>query len=141
MTRPRRVCLDLTPSETHDRFGGFTRYGLALLEHLLALPAGERAGIELLVLARSDGTPVPAEQIDPEALLAAPIVPIDRHCRQRRRLVGGALRSALGLPMRGIVRWISGADRRAKVHARAVLAGIARRSFLKGVARTSCPVG
>jgi hypothetical protein len=56
-------------------------------------------------------------------------------------LVNDALRSALGLPMRGIVRKVSGADKRARIHARAVLAGIARRSFLKGVSRTSCPVG
>ena len=56
-------------------------------------------------------------------------------------LVSDALRSALGLPMRGIVRKVSGADKRARIHARAVLAGIARRSFLKGVSRTSCPLG
>jgi hypothetical protein len=54
-------------------------------------------------------------------------------------LVSDALRSALGLPMRGLVRKVSGAERRDRAHARAVLAGIARRSFLKGVVRTNCP--
>jgi hypothetical protein len=54
-------------------------------------------------------------------------------------LVGDALRSALGLPMRGMVRKVSGAEKRDRERARAVLAGIARRSFLKGVVRTNCP--
>lgn len=83
-----RVCLDLTPTETHDRYGGFTRYGLALLRHLLALPASDRADIELLVLARSDGEVLPAEDIEPEALTAGPVIGPERHRRQRRALHG-----------------------------------------------------
>lgn len=94
MTERARVCLDLTPSETQDRFGGFTRYGLALLEHLLALPAAERADLDLWVLARSDAAPVPAETVVPAVLLSAPVVPIERHGEQRRRLTGPALRAA-----------------------------------------------
>lgn len=94
MSEPLRVCLDLTPSEMHDRFGGFTRYGLALLEHLLALPDKDRADIELLVLPRTDGKPVPAHEISVDALLSGPVVPADRHYRQRRHLIGTALRAA-----------------------------------------------
>lgn len=48
-----------------------------------------------------------------------------------------ALAGAFGLPFRGMVRKVSGAERRDRDHARAVLAGMVRRGFLKGVARTS----
>jgi len=46
-----------------------------------------------------------------------------------------AVASMVGLPFRGIFRWISGADQREKVLADAILSGVARRSFLKGAAR------
>ncbi|MEQ1608856.1 MAG: hypothetical protein ABL956_07815 [Hyphomonadaceae bacterium] len=46
-----------------------------------------------------------------------------------------AVAGSFGLPFRGVFRWISGADQRAKVLADAILSGVARRSFLKGVAR------
>jgi hypothetical protein len=47
-------------------------------------------------------------------------------------IVSEAIRSAAGLPFRGAVREITGAARRDRAAARAVLAATARRGFLKG---------
>lgn len=46
-----------------------------------------------------------------------------------------ALRGAVGLPFRGVVRRISGAERRDRERAAAVVAGMVRRGYLKGVLR------
>lgn len=46
-----------------------------------------------------------------------------------------AVRGALGLPFRGVIRRLSGAAERDRVKAHAVLAGMVRRGFLKGTAR------
>lgn len=46
-----------------------------------------------------------------------------------------ALRGALALPFRGIVRRISGAERRDRARVAAVLAGMVRRGYLKGLVR------
>lgn len=55
-------------------------------------------------------------------------------------LIAGALGGAIGLPYRGVIREISGAARRDRTAARAVLAGVARRGFLKGLALVwECP--
>jgi hypothetical protein len=53
-------------------------------------------------------------------------------------LLAGALRSAMGLPFRGVVRKLTGAEKRDRQREHAILAGIARRGFLKGVDRKSC---
>jgi hypothetical protein len=53
-------------------------------------------------------------------------------------ILAGALRSAMGLPFRGVVRKITGAQKRDQKREHAILAGIARRGFLKGVDRKSC---
>jgi hypothetical protein len=47
----------------------------------------------------------------------------------------GAARSAAGsvIPFRGVVRWISGADRRDRQVQEAVLAGYVRRAYLEGI--------
>lgn len=45
----------------------------------------------------------------------------------------GALRGALDLPFRGIVRRISGAEKRDRARVAAVLAGMVRRGYLKGI--------
>lgn len=50
-------------------------------------------------------------------------------------VVSEAVRSALGLPFRGVIRRLSGAAERDRVKAHAVLAGMIRRGFLKGTAR------
>jgi len=51
-----------------------------------------------------------------------------------------ALHSLFDLPFRGVIRRVSGADQRDKAHARAVLAGMVRRGFLKGLALArGCP--
>lgn len=51
-----------------------------------------------------------------------------------------ALHSLFDLPFRGVIRRVSGADQRDKTHARAVLAGMVRRGFLKGLAvARGCP--
>jgi hypothetical protein len=48
--------------------------------------------------------------------------------------VGGAIRHAV--PYRGWVRFLTGADRKDKALSRAVMAGWARRGYLKGIARS-----
>jgi hypothetical protein len=53
-------------------------------------------------------------------------------------ILAGALRSAMGLPFRGVVRRITGAQKRDRKREHAILAGIARRGFLKGVNRKAC---
>lgn len=51
----------------------------------------------------------------------------------------GALRGALELPFRGVVRRISGAEHRDRARVAAVLAGMVRRGYLKGILRgTRC---
>ena len=52
-------------------------------------------------------------------------------------LLTGAIGGVVGLPYRGIVRKVSGAEQREKVLADAIFAGMARRAFLKGAARAS----
>ncbi|MEP7210918.1 MAG: hypothetical protein ABI740_08785, partial [Alphaproteobacteria bacterium] len=49
-------------------------------------------------------------------------------------VTAGAITSATGLPFRGIFRWASGADKRQRILATAILSGMARRAFLKGIA-------
>jgi hypothetical protein len=49
-------------------------------------------------------------------------------------LASNALEDVVGLPMRGVVRRISGAHGRDEEHRRAILAGMVRRGHLKGVA-------
>jgi glycosyltransferase involved in cell wall biosynthesis len=91
MTRPR-VCLDLTPSEMRDRFGGFTRYGLALLDAILALP--ESAEFDWLVLPRSDRPPIPAADFGTRREIDGPIIGTRRHRWQRIWWAGRLLREA-----------------------------------------------
>lgn len=50
-------------------------------------------------------------------------------------LVSDALKSVVSLPFRGLVRRISGAQKRDLAQAQAVLAGVARRGFFRGLAR------
>lgn len=50
-------------------------------------------------------------------------------------LMSGAIRSVVGLPYRGIFRRLSGAEHREHELQDAILAGLARRAFLKGVGR------
>jgi hypothetical protein len=52
-------------------------------------------------------------------------------------LTAGAVLSVIGLPFRGVFRWLSGAEHREKLLADAILSGVARRSFLKGAARNA----
>lgn len=55
-------------------------------------------------------------------------------------LVASALGGVVSLPYRGVVRQITGAARRDRIAEQAVLAGIARRGFLKGLSLArSCP--
>lgn len=55
-------------------------------------------------------------------------------------LVSGAIRDAVGLPFRGVLRRLSGAEARDRELRAYVLAGIVRRAFLKGVAQANnCP--
>jgi hypothetical protein len=52
--------------------------------------------------------------------------------------VGGFVTDAVRgfIPYRGVMRFLAGASKRDKALARAVLAGTARRGFLKGISRT-----
>lgn len=59
---------------------------------------------------------------------------------QAEEMVWDALRSAIGLPFRGVIRRISGAEKFDRTRARAVLSGMVRRGFLKGWSRAAdCP--
>jgi len=53
-------------------------------------------------------------------------------------LLSGAIGGVLGLPYRSIVRRLSGASGRERVLRDAIFAGMARRAFLKGLARAAC---
>lgn len=48
-------------------------------------------------------------------------------------ILSGAIGSLIGLPYRGIVRRLSGAGKREEMLRKAILAGMVRRGFLKGV--------
>lgn len=56
-------------------------------------------------------------------------------------LAAGLINGAIGLPFRGIVRKVSGADHRDRALKAAVLAGMVRRGFLKGRISLVCPPG
>lgn len=47
-------------------------------------------------------------------------------------VIAGAVRSAIGLPFRGVVRRLTGAEKRDETFRTAVLAGMVRRGYLKG---------
>ena len=49
-------------------------------------------------------------------------------------VVGGAIGGVVGLPFRGVVRKVSGAEARDQALERAVLSGMVRRGYLKGAA-------
>jgi hypothetical protein len=52
-------------------------------------------------------------------------------------MASGLIRSTFGVPFRGVVRKLTGAERREEALKAAILAGVARRAFLKGVARAN----
>jgi hypothetical protein len=52
-------------------------------------------------------------------------------------VAAGAIRGVVGLPFRGVIRMLSGADQRDRVLADAIVSGIARRAFLRGAALVS----
>lgn len=54
-------------------------------------------------------------------------------------LAAGVIGEVFGLPFRGVVRQISGAQQRDTARQTAVLAGMVRRAFLKGRASLACP--
>ena len=54
--------------------------------------------------------------------------------RDGNAVLSGAIGSLIGLPYRGIVRTISGAGKRERELRKAILAGMVRRGFLKGLA-------
>lgn len=89
-----RICIDLTPCEMRDRYGGFGRYGLALLANLGALSGPYLEGIELVALTRSDGRPVPVDSALHGTPAEEPMISARRHRLQRRLLMGRALRAA-----------------------------------------------
>lgn len=58
-----------------------------------------------------------------------------------QELVEGAIRDLVGLPYRGVVRRVTGADARDRIARKALLAGYVRRAWLKGLAVSlHCPV-
>jgi glycosyltransferase involved in cell wall biosynthesis len=93
MTRPVRVCVDLTPGEMRDRFGGFWRYGVALAGALAGLPP--RDDLDIVVLVASDRPPIPLhEALERRDLPAAPVIAPRRHRLQRFWLSGRLLTAA-----------------------------------------------
>ncbi|HET6923121.1 MAG TPA: glycosyltransferase family 1 protein [Anaeromyxobacteraceae bacterium] len=89
-----RVCVDLTPLEIRERHGGIGRYALHLLEELVALPAGERGGVEVLAALDSDGAPLPGEAALERARRLGEIMPAGRHRAQRRFALSRRIREA-----------------------------------------------
>ena len=63
-------------------------------------------------------------------------VPPERHVA--RNLVAGAIRSAMHIPYRSVVRRITGAEHREQVMNAAIQAGMVRRAFLKGLRLRDC---
>lgn len=61
------------------------------------------------------------------------LAPSDDNRFSGEALIAGAVRSAIGLPFRGVVRRLSGAEKRDQTFRSAVLAGMVRRGYLKGV--------
>lgn len=104
------------------------------------------------VLAASANAPYATDGAMDCAVLSAEIARLDEALgpdldvvREKSGWVGedaiyAALRGALDLPFRGIIRRVTGAERRDRDQARAVLAGMVRRGYLKGLARADdCP--
>ncbi len=89
-----RVCIDLTPLEIRERYGGIGRYALHLLEELLALPATERGGLEILGVTGSASAPVAGEAALEQARRLGDLLPAGRHRAQRRFALGRRLREA-----------------------------------------------
>lgn len=89
-----RICIDLTPLEIRERYGGIGRYAVHLLEELVALPAPERAGVEILGVTSSAGAPVPGEAALEQARRPGELVPAGRHRAQRRLALSRRLREA-----------------------------------------------
>lgn len=89
-----RVCIDLTPNESIDRFGGIGRYGYLLLEAMQSLPASDRAGIELCVLERSDRDVLDVEAALEKKVLSDPPIPFPAHRWQRRLKSGRSIAAA-----------------------------------------------
>ncbi len=96
-TRPR-ICVDLTPNEMHDRFGGIGRYATHLCRELALLDEETRGGAEIYGLATSVGRPEPArEALERSAALGAP-VHTEWH-RLRRTFVSGSRLRAGGIDL------------------------------------------
>ena len=93
-----------------------------------AIPAGGCPGLvsEIIALDFALGPDVDADHPD------------DEHRFRAGSLVTGAIRSAVSLPYRGIVRRISGAEHREHVMQDAQRSGMARRAFLKGLRMRDC---
>lgn len=89
-----RVCIDLTPNESLDRFGGLGRYGYLLLEAMQSLPQPELAGIELCALERSDGRVLSVEEALERNVLRAPPISSTQHRWQRRLRSGPSIEAA-----------------------------------------------
>ncbi len=89
-----RICIDLTPLEIRERYGGIGRYALHLLEELVALPASERGGLEILGVTGSGSAPVPGEAALEQARRLGEILPAGRHRAQRRFALSRRLREA-----------------------------------------------
>jgi glycosyltransferase involved in cell wall biosynthesis len=92
--RGARVCIDLTPNETSDRYGGIGRYGYYLLEQLLKLPAVQDGRIEVVALPVSNEPVMPARQALERAVLDRPPVDFEQHRRNRHLFAGLELRDA-----------------------------------------------
>lgn len=90
----KKICIDLSPNEMHDRHGGFGRYAYYLLESLLALPDEDKAGVEFWALVRSDRPPVPAHQALDRSILNSEPISEGRHNWQRRIMLGALLKQA-----------------------------------------------
>jgi hypothetical protein len=94
-----------------------------------ALPAGLSCQVAAATIAQLDAVLGP--DLDEDPVKAVSVV---------SSFALDAVRGAIALPFRGIVRRMSGAEERERQRVRAVLAGMVRRGFLKGWSRAQgCP--
>lgn len=108
--------------------------------------------LALPILTRAATAPYSLENLDDCPALKTEIVALDAalgpdldapDAKERSavdQLFSDAVGNAVELPYRGIIRKITGAEKRDRRIAKTVVAGLARRSFLKGVyLKSDCP--
>lgn len=105
-------------------------------------PLANAASSPYAMPASADGRPnCAAINTEIAALDGALGADLDLRLRQRDgvgSMVAGAIRSAIDVPYRNVVRRLSGAERREREMRDAIQAGMVRRAFLRGIRDANC---